>query len=323
MKIIAEFCQNHNGDMSILKDMIWRAAEAGATHGKIQTIFANDLSYRPEFEDGEIDSKGNTITIKRPYQAEYDRLKGLELDYDQHLEFIEECTKAGLVPMTTAFTLSSVDELSKMGWNSIKVASYDCGSLPLIELLSDTFEELIISTGASYDNEIEKTAELLNKKAKKFTFLHCVTIYPTPLSEIHLNRMLYLKKYCESFGLSEHTRTSEAGVKACLAAIYMGADTIERHFTILGEDETRDGPVSITDSHVKEIVEFSGLNNDDQRRYIDDKIPEFNSMLGTEIRELSHGELLNRAYYRGRFCNKIDGKQVYNWEEAAGQYYGK
>ena len=84
MKFIAEFCQNHNGDFETLKKMIWTAAESGATHGKIQTIFADDLSYRKEFEEGLIDYNGNIKIIKRPYGEEYNRLKNLELTYKEH-----------------------------------------------------------------------------------------------------------------------------------------------------------------------------------------------------------------------------------------------
>lgn len=321
MKLIAEFCQNHNGDMSILKDMVWSATESGATHGKIQTIFADDLSFRDEFERGVVDSQGNIAAIKRPYQVEYDRLKGLELEYKQHDEFIGECKKANLIPLTTAFNITSISHLKNMGWKSIKVASYDCGSLPLVDVLSDSFDELIISTGATYDDEIKATASLLNKKKKQFSFLHCVTLYPTPLNEMHLNRMNFLREFTKSVGLSEHSKTSESGVKACLAALYLGADVIERHFTILSEDETRDGAVSITGKHIKEISIFNGLTKIEQEYYIKEKIPEFASMLGKERRILSSGELSNRLYYRGRFCNKLNDKQVYNWESEANNMF--
>ena len=50
-KIIAELCQNHNGDVNFLKDMIWSAADSGATHAKIQTIFSEDLTFRERFEN--------------------------------------------------------------------------------------------------------------------------------------------------------------------------------------------------------------------------------------------------------------------------------
>jgi N,N'-diacetyllegionaminate synthase len=314
MKIIAEFCQNHNGSFDILRKMIREAAEGGATHGKIQTIFADDLSFRKKFEEGEIDSEGNIITIKRPYKQEYQRLKSLELSYQQHQVFIEECKMSGLIPLTTSFNITSIYRLKDFGWQSIKVASYDCGSLPMIRVLADNFNELIISTGATYDYEIENTANYLNSVNKKFTFLHCVTIYPTPLEYMNLKRMEYLKRFAPSVGLSEHSLVSIDGIKASVAAIYLGADAIERHFTVLPEEETRDGKFSISKKHLQELVYFSKLSKNDQKEYIFKNIPEFEKMFGSEKRELTKVELLNRDYYRGRFCNKIKGNQIFNWE---------
>lgn len=315
MKIIAEFCQNHNGDFETLKRMINEAAEGGATHGKIQTIFVDDLTYRERFEEGVMDEKGNKIVIKRPYKDEYDRLKGLELSYTQHEEFIHECEKAGIIPLTTAFTMGSIEKLRNIGFENIKVASYDCGSLPLIKKLASTFKEIIISIGASYDSEIEATGNYLNSIEKEFTFLHCVTIYPTPLNQLHLNRMNFLKNFTPSVGLSEHTMTSRDGIKASLGAIYSGADTIERHFTVLPEEDSRDGKVSIRKEHLEEIVRFSGLSKTEQEAYIKEKIPEYKDMLGTEQRKLSNEEILNRDYYRGRFATHYGKKPLYNWKE--------
>ena len=78
MKLIAELCQNHNGSMDTMLRMVERASSSGATHVKLQHIFSDNLSFRTEFETGYVDN--NVIKcIKRPYQAEYDRLKALEL----------------------------------------------------------------------------------------------------------------------------------------------------------------------------------------------------------------------------------------------------
>jgi N,N'-diacetyllegionaminate synthase len=106
-KLIAEFCQNHNGNFEVLSRMVDAAAANGATHAKIQTIFADEVAYRPQFEQGLVDGDV-TRSIKRPYQAEYDRLKGLEIDYDQARRFIALCRDAGLEPMTTCFTRAQV-----------------------------------------------------------------------------------------------------------------------------------------------------------------------------------------------------------------------
>ena len=114
--------------------------------------------------------------------------------------------------------------------------------------------------------------------------------------------------------MSDHTLTSQDGVKACLVAIYHGAETLERHFNILPETEARDGKVSIGPDHIKQIVKFSILSKEDQWQYIKANIPEYEAMLGSELRELSDPELLNRDYYRGRFASHYHKKPSYNWE---------
>lgn len=319
MLLIAEFCQNHNGDFDTLRRMIDAAAEGGATHGKIQTIFADDVSFRPEFEEGQTAPDGKVLTIKRPSQAEADRLRPLELSYEQHRKFGDACKAAGLQPLTTAFNLTVIPFIRDLGWKTIKVASYDCGSLPLIGALADNFDDIIVSTGATYDEEIAATAELLNSRKKNFSLLHCVTIYPTPLNEMNLARMEYLRRFTPRVGLSDHSLVARDGVKAALAAIHLGAQVIERHFTVLPPEASRDGKVSITREHLVEINRFAAMGHDEQSQYLKAHVPEFDSMIGAAHRELSHDEMLNRAYYRGRFSNKVGGRQIFNWEPEAVQ----
>ena len=314
MNLIAEFCQNHNGDFAVLKEMICQAAESGATHGKIQTIFANDLTHRERFEQGKI-VNGKVEIMKRPYPQEYERLKKLELTYEEQARFIEECHRYGLRAMTTCFARGNVAKIAELPWDVIKVASYDCGSVPLLRDLASHFQQLVISTGASYDHEIAGASATLSAKKIPFVFLHCVTIYPTPLAQMNLRRMNYLKKFSTHVGLSDHSLVERDGVKADVAAIFLGAETIERHFTILEKDKTKDGPVSIRPAHLKEICTFSKLNKEDQKRYLRDHVPEFELMLGNESRELTHEELVNRDYYRGRFATHTRKGVAYNWEE--------
>lgn len=313
--IIAECCQNHNGDLNILKDMIWVAADAGADIVKIQSMLSNDLTHRERFDTG-IEEDDVQKAIQRPYQAEYDRLKPLDLDDDAHHWFIEECQKANIKPMTTVFSRSRVEFLGSLPWDAIKIASYDCASLPLLRELMPHFSHLFISTGATFDEEIEQTAKLL--KDHSFSFLHCVTIYPTPLDEMHLNRINYLRKYAPSVGFSDHSLIARDGLKSTFAALYFGADIIERHYSVLAPDETKDGPVSINPEQLREIVDFAKLSKEDQKTYVDEHIPEYNDvMMGQEKRDLSDVELLNRDYYRGRFASSADGEMVYNWEDSA------
>jgi N,N'-diacetyllegionaminate synthase len=311
VRIIAELCQNHKGDIDLMKEMVHDAAKAGATYAKIQSMFADDLSFRERFETGEV-RNGKIITIKRPYQPEYERLKPMDLDFEAHSIFIKECEKYGIKPLTTVFARCRIPFVAKFPWREIKVASYDCGSFPMIRELKERFEHLYISTGATYDYEIEKTAQIL--KDHRYTFLHCVTIYPTPLNFLNLARMNYLRRYAPEVGLSEHTLVKRDGIKASIVALMFGADVIERHFTILDEHETKDGPVSINPEQLRELVEFSKMDTDEIETYVKKEIPEYKEMIGVEKSELTHDELLNRDYYRGRFASKINGEIIYNYE---------
>ena len=314
---IAEFCQNHNGDFETLKRMIEAAAANGATHAKIQTIFADEIAYRPQFEQGLVNGDV-TLSVKRPYGSEYDRLKRLELSYDQARQFVSLCHQAGLEPMTTCFTRAQVVRLSEIGFRAIKVASYDCASFPMLRELKTRFTRIVVSTGATYDDEIRHAADIL--RGADFAFLHCVTLYPTPLEQAHLARMRWLRELAPQVGYSDHSLVARDGVVASKIAIHLGAEIIERHFTILPAAETRDGHVSITPEMLSDLAGFARLDDQAQVKALDAARPDWRSAIGNSNRKLSDLELLNRDYYRGRFASRRpesnEGRRmVYNWED--------
>jgi len=316
-KLIAEFCQNHNGDFDLLKKMVEAAAIAGATHGKMQTIYADTVTYRPQFEEGLVQN-GETKVIKRPYKEEVKRLADLEISEEETVNFIKICNENGLIPMTTCFVREHVNHLAELGFSSIKVASYDCASFPLLKELSKKFDEIIVSTGATYDDEVIHAAEIL--KDTNFSMLHCVTLYPTPLEQMHMARMEWLRTLSPSVGYSDHSLVSDTGLLASKAALALGADIIERHFTLLPPSETRDGPVSINKTQLQELSNFSKLCLDDRLSKMDIDYPNWRIVIGQKNRTLTNEELLNRDYYRGRFASPrkettSGGRMIYNWEE--------
>jgi sialic acid synthase SpsE len=314
VKIIAEFCQNHNGNFEILRKMLYDAVESGASYAKIQTIFAKDLSFRERFENGLVNDTGIAVSIRRPYREEYERLKNLELSYEQQSEFVSLCRIAGIEPLTTAFNLDSIPDIYNCEFKSIKIASYDCASIPWLKSAASCFSEVIVSTGASFLEEIESAVKTLKTTGVAYSLLHCVTIYPTPLNKMNLLRMMKLKEHTANFGLSSHPLNSIDGIKADLVAIFLGAKLIERHFTVLPETDTRDGKVSINNLQLRDIVTFSRMSKNDQLEYLVEHVPEYEECLGNADAVLSSDELLNRDYYRGRFCNRVEGKEVSNWE---------
>ncbi len=316
-QLIAEFCQNHNGDIDVLARMVEAAAKAGATHGKMQTILAETIAYRPQFEEGLV-VDGVTKSIKRPYAPEYERLKGLELGQEDTLRFIQLCRDHGLVPMTTCFARNHARDLAAAGFPAIKVASYDCASFPMLRELAQLFDKIIVSTGATFDDEVEHAASIL--KGKDFAFLHCVTLYPTPLDQMHLARMEWLRSLAPRVGFSDHSLMARDGLVASKAALALGAEVIERHFTILGPTESRDGPVSITPAGMAELAEFARLPVEGRRARMNAEHPGWEVARGQKRRQLSDAELLNRDYYRGRFASpraesRNGMRMIFNWEE--------
>jgi sialic acid synthase SpsE len=320
MKFIAELCQNHNGDFDMLRRMVDSAAEGGATHVKIQHIYARNLVYRPEFEYVH-EQNGRQMSICRPWQLEYDRLYHLELSDSECEHFVDLVRSVGLVPMTTCFTRGDVRTIVEQGFRDVKVASYDCASFPLLRELAIHFDYLYVSTGATFDDELRHAAKLLREHAKNYSLLHCVTQYPTPLEAMHLNRIEWLRQFTQEVGFSDHSLVCRDGVIAAKAAIAFGAEVVERHFTISDPSETKDGPVSISQDDIRALVNFSRLSEDDQLAHLDALHPGWEQMLGRSERWLSDAEMLNRDYYRGRFATPRrkgahrSAEMVFNWEE--------
>jgi N,N'-diacetyllegionaminate synthase len=147
-----------------------------------------------------------------------------------------------------------------------------------------------------------------------------VTIYPTPLDQMHLARMEYLRNFTAEVGFSDHSLVSRDGLIASKAALALGADIVERHFTVLDAQDTKDGPVSINPNQLKELTDFASTPIEQRLEFMNQMFPEWKILIGQKQRLLTDTELLNRDYYRGRFANKRLGTIKYksmidNWEE--------
>lgn len=230
-KVIAEASSNHCGDIAIAKEMIKKAAESGADYIKFQSWQAKNL---------------------RPGDPNYQRHKKTELSDNDHYTLIDECKKYKIQFLTSCFDINRVDFLSSLGLKSIKVPSPEFASLRMIKALCERFEHLIISTGAATQAEIDDAYSIIKKT--NFTFLHCVSIYPLPPEKANLERMNWLRKYTSSVGFSDHSLGSDLAK----VAIAMGAEYIEKHFTIDKSLPGRDQAMSAGPDVIKEIVTYAG-----------------------------------------------------------------
>ena len=264
--IIAEIGNNHNGDFDRAIEMIDEALYAGADCVKFQMRHL-DKVYRKKtlIKDGE--DLGTEYVI--------DLLNRFELQKDQHKKLFEYAKSKNITYLCTPWDTESVNFLDKMGVEAFKVASADLTNLPLIKSLIDTGKPLILSTGMSTENEINKTVSYLLKHSANFVLLHCNSTYPAPIQDINLRWIKQLKKIHDYVGYSGHER----GINISLASISFGICMIERHFT---QDRNMEGPdhaASLTKSEFKSLV---------------DGIREIECALGGSEKKLSQGEMINR-----------------------------
>ena len=276
MKIISELCQNHNGNLETLESMIKSAAK-NSDILKIQSIKANTLTNREEFEEF------------RPFKGEYDRLKGLELSKEDEEFFIFKCMEYGVDSMTTVFTPDHADYFNELGYTNLKLSGY---SIPAFDygkkLVNFNFEKLYFSASSLSLDEISQTIANLRELNIDFCLLGCTCVYPTPLEKANLQNIPFYKFYfnLDEIGYSDHSNPYEDNLLTPKLAIFQGIDVLERHFTILKIDETRDGKVSMTPDMLSELRRFSNLTISEQYN---------------ELNEFNKQQIFNHKYYRGRF----------------------
>ena len=312
VKIIAELCQNHQGDKKILEEMVHAASESGANYAKIQSMKISNLLKRDRFEKGLIEG-GLIKVIKRPFKKEFLRLKPLDLDDETHYYFLEVCDKYKIKPLTTIFTRERLKFLKKLNMDTIKIASFDCSSTGLLrDIAKSRFKNVILSTGATFNKEIIDAKKIL--KNKNLSLLHCISIYPTPLEHANLDRINFLKEINNNVGLSDHSNPDKNGHVVAAQAFLMGIKTLERHFTILKKNKTKDGVVSVNPKQLKKLVHLSKSSKKDIKTYLNSRLKSTSILIGDKRRELSNVELLNRDYYRGRFVSFKNNKPIFNWE---------
>ena len=264
---IAEIGNNHNGSIDNAKKMIDLSIEAGADCVKFQMRDLDSL-YRTKSLQKDGDDLGSEYIL--------DLLRKFEFTSDQHKELFDYCESKKILYMCTPWDQVSLDILETFDVKAYKVASADLTNTPLLESLIKTSKPLILSTGMSTEEEIKITVDYLNENNAEFALLHCNSTYPAPINDINLSWMEKLKSIHPIIGYSGHER----GINISMAACALGAQIIERHFTL---DRSMEGP-----DHAASI-EFQGLKD------LILGIKEINSALGSNVeKNLSQGQMINK-----------------------------
>ena len=230
--IIAEAGVNHNGSLELAKKLCDAAKEAGVDAVKFQTwktenICTREVELATYQEENILDKKS----------SQFQMLKNLELSYDQFSELQAYCKNIGIEFLSTPDEEESLNFLMSLNLPFIKIGSGEITNIPYLRKIASFGKPVILSTGMSSLTQVALAYDtLLSFGAPEVQLLHCTTNYPCPKNEVNLNAMLTLKEAFKcKVGYSDHT----LGIEVPIAAVALGAQIIEKHFTL---DNTMDGP---------------------------------------------------------------------------------
>ena len=220
--IIAEVGLNHNGSMAIAKELIEVAAIAGADAVKFQKRTVEKLAVNSvlDAQDDRFPEFGKTYREIREH---------LEFTFDEYRELKLYAESKGLDFMVTAFDIDAVDFLEELGVSIYKIASHSLTNLELLAYVARLEKATVLSTGMAELKEIDQAVEIFRHHNTQLSLMHCVSAYPTPLPECNLAMLKVLKdRYGLAVGYSGH----ELGYLPTVLAVAMGAQLVERHYTL-------------------------------------------------------------------------------------------
>ena len=261
--VIAEAGANHNRDWETAKNLVRAAVDAKADAVKFQTYSSNTLysKYTPPFAGYEdIPKLIRDIELPRSWQ------KDLKL----------YCDDLGIEFMSTPFDERAVEELCELGVKRFKIAGFESTDPRWVKYVASAGLPLIISmgTGANYDTMVQIQEWVLGSDVMNdpkihlgtfdfsnnpdVTYLHCNSAYPTPLEDANLGNLKHLKRLSENhkwlrntkIGLSDHTE----GILVPPLAVSLGAQVIEKHYTLSRTSVGPDHPFAIEPDELKQMV---------------------------------------------------------------------
>lgn len=237
--VVAEIGNNHEGKFEVARELVLRAADCGVRAVKFQTF-------------------QTAYFVSRSDEARFNRLKSFELTYEEFAKLRELAVSVGLLFISTPLDVESARFLDTQV-DAFKVASSDNNFYPLLDYISQRDKPVIISAGLTSLEEISATKSYVQSAWEKrgveqqMAVLHCVSCYPALPEHVNLAAIPLLARTLGcAIGYSDHTH----GTEACLAAVALGAEIIEKHFTLdKNFSDFRDHQLSADPEEMKRLVE--------------------------------------------------------------------
>lgn len=215
--VIAEVGSVHDGSFGNAKHLIETAAECGADAVKFQTHIAEAETLRdapmPPYFHGE---------------PRYEYFKRTAFSLEQWRVLKAHCEANRIEFMSSPFSIEAVELLESVGAARYKIPSGEVTNLPMLEVIARTGKPVLLSSGMSLWEELDRAVQVFHQHGNPLTVLQCTSEYPCPYEQVGLNVMLEMReRYRVRVGLSDHTLTP----LAAFAAVTLGASVIEKHLT--------------------------------------------------------------------------------------------
>jgi N,N'-diacetyllegionaminate synthase len=276
--IIAEAGVNHNGSLEMAKKLIEEAKNAGADYVKFQTFITElNISEKADKAVYQIVQTGDNDT-------QFEMVKKLELTFENFNDLKQHSDKVGIQFLSTGFDIPSLNFLEQLNPAFYKIPSGEITNKSYLQHIARKGKDIILSTGMSTIADISAALAVIEAEGisrDRITVLHCNTEYPTPMRDVNLLAMNHIaRELGVKVGYSDHT----LGIEVPISAVALGANVIEKHFTL---DRTLPGPdhsASLEPEELKAMV--SAIRNIEQ------------AISGSGIKEPSESELKNIAVAR-------------------------
>lgn len=247
--IIAEAGVNHNGNLDTALELIDVAAAAGADFVKFQTFKAEKLvnknAKKAEYQIK--NTKGESDT-------QFEMLKKLEMNADWYPQLMARCREKNIRFLSTGFDEESINLLEQLNSPFFKIPSGEITNKPYLQHIARLGKQMILSSGMANLKEIEEAIQVIEEvglSREKITVLHCNTEYPTPMEDVNLMAMQQIARNLGvKVGYSDHT----PGIEVPIAAVALGAEVIEKHFTLNKNMSGPDHAASLEPSELQAMV---------------------------------------------------------------------
>lgn len=244
--IIAEAGVNHNGNIDIALQLVNAAKEAGADCVKFQTFKAEQIVTKTS------PKAAYQLEVTDRTENQFDMLKKLELDFEGYRVILKRCKELNIDFLSTPYNKEDVDFLVALDVDGFKIASGQLTELPFLRYSASKGKKMIISTGMATMADVFNAVDAIRSVGNdNIVVLQCTTNYPSSIEDANLLAMLSMKEACKvSVGYSDHVENNYA----CFAAVALGAEIVEKHFTLDKNMEGPDHSSSLTKPEFEELV---------------------------------------------------------------------